>query len=139
MNISLEGINWIAVVVCSVVGFLVGGAWYGAIFTKKWIAAYRFTEEEVAAAAKVGARNFAVYLLVGVVMAAAMSILFKNLGVATLTDGLQVAFFLWVGFVTMVHLMQHFAGNYEPAAYFIDASYQLVWFLAMGAILGAWQ
>lgn len=139
MNISFEGINWLAVVVSSVVGFLIGGAWYGALFTKRWIAAYRFTEEEVAAAAKVGVRNFAVFLVVGVVMAAAMAILFNNLGVATLADGVKVGLFLWVGFVTMVHLMQHFAGNYEPAAYFIDASYQLIWFLAMGAIIGGWR
>lgn len=139
MNISFEGINWIAVVVCSVVGFMVGGAWYGALFTKKWIAAYRFTEEEVAAAQKVGARTFVVYLAAGVVMAAAMAMLFNNLGVASLTEGVQVAFFLWIGFVTMIHLVQHFAGNYEPAAYFIDASYQLIWFLSMGAILGAWR
>lgn len=139
MNISFEGINWLAVVVCSVVGFLVGGAWYGALFTKKWIAAYRFTEAEVAAAAKVGVRNFAIFLAVGVVMALAMAILFNNLNVATLADGVKVAVFLWVGFVTMIHIMQHCAGNYEPAAYFIDASYQLLWFVSMGAILGAWK
>jgi hypothetical protein len=139
VTIDLTGVNWLAVVAADLAGFFLGALFYGGLFTKTWIAAYGFTEAEVEASKKVTGRNFAVYLLAGFVMALAMSVLITTLGPASLMAGVQIAAFVGIGFVAMVILMQVMSGNYKPAAFFIDACYYVLWFVIMGAILGAWR
>jgi hypothetical protein len=139
LDLGLEGINWLAVLVSSLVAFMIGGAWYGALFAKQRVVAYRFTAEEVEAMQKVQTRNFSGFFVAGIVIAAAMAILARNLGLSGWMDGLVLGTFVFVGFVAMFHLVQHLAGNYRPAAFFIDASYQLLWFLTTGAIVAAWK
>jgi hypothetical protein len=125
--------------VSSVGGFLLGGLWYGALFTKPWIEAYRFTDEEVEASKSQTPRNFVVYLVCGFVMAAFVGVLVDKLGVAGAIDGVKLGGLLWVGLAGMIHMIQHVSGNYKPAAFLIDASYQLIWLLIIGAIMGAWR
>lgn len=139
MDLSVEGINWLAVVGASVAAFLIGGVWYGALFSKQWVEGYGFTEEQVQAMKGKQARNFAVFLLAGLVIAAAMAVIAPKLGIDTWMEGLQLGGFIWGGFVATVLLVQHFAGNYKPVAFVIDATYQLLWFLSTGAIIAAWK
>jgi hypothetical protein len=139
MNFDVSGINWLAVAVCSVAGFFLGGIWWMALFGKPWVDGYGFTEAELEAAKKTTGRNFAVYLAVGFVMAGAMAILLKNLQTATMTDGMIVGAF--VGFVMIggVTLMQVMSGNYKLKVFFIDAGYYGIWYSMMGAILASWK
>lgn len=44
----MEGINWLAVLAASLVGFGVGFLWYGPLFGKVWMAESGMTEEKVA-------------------------------------------------------------------------------------------
>ncbi len=139
MNIDLSAINWIAVAVCSVVGFLLGGIWWMALFGKPWIDAYGFSEAELEAAKKQTGRNFVVYLVTGFVMAAAMAALFQRVGVPSMEVGLK--FGALIGFVMIggVTLMQVMSGNYKLKAFFIDGGYYAIWYTIMGGILGAWK
>lgn len=139
MSIDFQGINWLAVVVASVVAFLIGGVWYGALFSKQWVEGYGFSEDQVQAMKGKQARNFAVFLLAGLVIAAAMAVIAPKLEVGTWMKGLQLGAFIWGGFVATVLLVQHFAGNYKPVAFVIDATYQLLWFVSTGAIVAGWK
>jgi len=139
MDLSVEGINWLAVVIASVVAFLIGGVWYGALFSKLRVAGYGFTEEQVQAMKGKQAQNFAIFLLAGLIIAAAMAVIAPKLGIDTWMKGLQLGAFIWGGFVATVLLVQHFAGNYKPVAFVIDATYQLLWFLSTGAIIAGWK
>lgn len=139
MNIDFSAINWIAVGVCSLAGFLLGGIWYGAIFTNGWIDAYGFTEAELEASKKVTGRNFAAFLIVGLVLAAALAMIFQRAHVVAWDAGLKMGAFIGFVLVGGVILMQVMAGNYKLKAFTIDACYYGTWFAAMGAILGGWK
>ncbi len=139
MSFDVSGVNWLAVAASSVAGFFLGGIWWMALFGKAWVAAYGFTEEEQQASQSKMARNFTVYLVMGFVIALAMSILFQNLGVGTVMDGAQTGAFVGIGFVATVLLMQVMSGNYKIAAFFIDAGYYVVWFVLTGAIVAGWR
>ena len=44
---NIFDVNWIAVVVAALAGFLVGGIWYGPIMGKTWMGAVGLTEEQI--------------------------------------------------------------------------------------------
>ncbi len=41
-------INWLSVILAAASSFVVGGIWYGQVFGKAWMKAFRLTEEELA-------------------------------------------------------------------------------------------
>jgi RsiW-degrading membrane proteinase PrsW (M82 family) len=139
MNIEFSGINWLAVGAADVAGFLLGAVFYGGLFTKPWVSAYGFTEKEVEDSKTKTGRNFAVYLVMGFVIAAAMAVLLNNLQIATAMDGAKVGAFVGLGFVATVVAMQVASGNYRFAAFLIDGAYYTVWYVLIGAILGGWR
>jgi hypothetical protein len=44
---DLFSVNWIAVVAAALMGFMVGGIWYGPIMGKKWMGAVGLSEEQI--------------------------------------------------------------------------------------------
>ena len=53
--------------------------------------------------------------------------------------GLKLGFLVWLGFTMTVQLTAALFGHKNRTLFFIDTGYQLVCYLAMGAILGGWQ
>jgi len=53
--------------------------------------------------------------------------------------GMKIGFAVWLGFVTTVQLTAKLFENKPWKLYLINTGYQLVCFLAMGAILAKWQ
>ena len=56
--------------------------------------------------------------------------------VDTALYGMKVGFAVWLGFVTTVQLTAKLFGNQSTKLYLINTGYQLVCYLAMGAISG---
>ena len=44
---NIFDVNWLAVVLAALAGFVVGGIWYGPVMGKKWMGAVGLTEEQV--------------------------------------------------------------------------------------------
>lgn len=137
MTFDTTGINWLAVLAADVAGFILGGIWFGVLFTKAWVAAYGFTEAEVQASKKNTARNFLTYLVMGFVICLALAMLFRALNVTEINAAVQTAAFCGVGFVATVLLMQVMSGGRKIAAWFIDGLYYVLWFILAGVILAA--
>jgi hypothetical protein len=53
--------------------------------------------------------------------------------------GMEIAFAVWLGFVTTVQLTNSLFMRQRAKLYAINTGYQLVCYVAMGAILGAWR
>jgi len=51
---------------------------------------------------------------------------------------MKIGFAIWLGFVTTVQLTGKLFGNQSTKLYLINTGYQLVCYLAMGAILAVW-
>jgi hypothetical protein len=68
-------------------------------------------------------------------------VLAKIIHIATIDTalyGMKVGFAIWLGFVTTVQLTAKLFGNQSTKLYLINTGYQLVCYLAMGAILAVW-
>ncbi|WP_131684826.1 DUF1761 family protein [Pseudarthrobacter sp. YALA5] len=126
-------INWLAVLLAALAGFIVGGLWYSVLFAKVWQREAGVTDEQL----KHGTvRVFAGSFLLAVVMAVALAAFIGNGGagfgaLAGLAAGLAwVAAALGVNYLFERRSLTLFA---------INASYNIVTFTAMGAIIGALQ
>jgi hypothetical protein len=133
-------VNYLAVIVSAIVAWLIGAVWYSpALFARHWVAAHGFTEEQTTAMRKNAGPAYGISLLCFVIMAFVLAVIIRFLGAHSLEGGLKVGALVWFGFFATLTLMTILYSNKSIRVYWIDASYQLVYMLVMGAILGAWR
>ena len=134
-----DHINYLAVLVAAVVTFAIGALWYSLLFGKAWMKAHGYTPEKLeemkAGMGKAYALSFVCYL----VMAFVLAVLIYWTGTATAMGGLHLGALCWLGFAATIGLTANLYSDKPLSTYLIDAAYQLVYLMAMGAILGAWQ
>ena len=132
------GINYLAVFVAAVAGWLVGGAWYAA-FGNAWLAALGKTKEElVGPSGKPSPVPFVVAFLAGLVIAWGLAGIVGHLGPGQVTfwNGVVSGFFVWLCFVlTSMAVNYGFVGK-KLSLLVIDAGQWLALFLVQGAIIG---
>ena len=140
MRVDLGQINWLAVVVAAVVTFLLGGAWYSALFQKVWVKSQNLTDEQMAKmkADMNPAKFFGGMLVAYFVVAVVMAILVNQLPVRSVAAGAMLGLLVWV-VVAAVQMTGHLASNRSIAAFLVDASYELIYLVGTGAILAAWR
>jgi hypothetical protein len=142
-------INYLAVVVCSVIYMAIGYVWYGVLFMKPWMKLMGMTQADVkksqANMGKTYGINFISALIMFFVLAhfvyftwtAAMN----DSGVTPIMVGLKTGLWAWLGFVATSG-MNDFLFNPKAKSwnlYAINQGYLLVSLLIGGAILGVWM
>jgi uncharacterized protein DUF1761 len=126
-------VNYLAVVVAAVAGFLLGWGWYTA-FGKVWMAALGKSKEDCDKPSPVPLIIAGVSCLV---MAWMLAGLMGHLANVTVKGGIITAIFVWIGFVlTTVATNQAFEGM-RPTVTAIDTGHWLAVLVVMGAIIGA--
>lgn len=129
-------VNWIAIIVAAIVPMVLGALWYSPVlFAEPWMRAVGRTREELGDAA-LG------YLLsaVGAFLASyALARIMRWAEVDDLWNGVLVGALVWVGFVATVLAVTTYFGGRPRALWAINAGYQLVALVLMGAIHGAWD
>jgi Protein of unknown function (DUF1761) len=139
---AFAGLNYLAVVIAAIAGWLVGALWYG-VLAKPWIAALGTTLEEfksrqVALKGSVKALPFVLAFVADLIMAWMLAGVLGHLGPGqvTLRNGIISGAFLWFGFVlTTMAVNNAFSGRkYRLTA--IDAGHWLAVLVVMGAIVG---
>ena len=139
LNIDWSAINWLAVLVAAVVSFVIGGAWYAAIFAKAWQRLHGFTEEQVRAMGSNPARTFSILGACDLAAAVALGVLAQKCGVEGLVDGLGLG--LWCSVVALgAFVVSTYIASGKPLGLIaIDGGKMAVCLLVIGAILGAWR
>lgn len=137
----LNDINILAVLVAAVAAFLFGAVWYSPLlFAKQWMEFNGYTPEKVKAMQQAGAkRAFAVSFACQLVIAAAMALLIAMIHMRAISAGIKLAIVCWLGFAASTGLMANVYSDKPIKAFLLDAGYQLVYFVLMGAILVAWH
>jgi hypothetical protein len=116
---SLSMSQSLAFLAAAVAAWLIGALWYSPVmFAKPWVKAHGYTPEQLAAMQVMQGKVIAATLVAMILMAAVLQVFLRHLGADSAGDGVKWAF---------------------HAAWLIDAGYQLVYLLVMGAILGAWH
>lgn len=129
-------LNWIAIFVAALVPVVLGGVWYSPLlFARPWMRAAGRTPEDLTGASL----GYALSAVAAVVTSYALARIVRWAEVDDLWNGALIGALVWIGFVATVLAVNTYFGGRSRALWAIDAGYQLLAFLVMGAILGAWD
>lgn len=141
MTLDFAKINWLAVATATFATFMLGGLWYQALFGKIWIQLHGYTPEQVAAmkVKRPPPVFFGGMIAAYFVLAVVLALIVGAFNLDTLQDGLLLGFLLWIGPTSAVAFTGWLASDKVIGTFWIDAGYQFVYMLMMGAILAAWR
>ena len=135
---NIFDVNWLAVVLAALCGFMVGGLWYGPIMGKKWMGAVGLTEDQIKEGnpAMLYGGAFAFSLLASWTLAHtyATYAVDWSMSVKVLT-----AFGVAIGFIVPAIGTNYLFSKNSKSLFFIDAGYWCLFYIAMGfvhALLG---
>ena len=129
-------VNWLAVLVATVVKFAIGGAWYSPVaFGPRWgaivgVSPGAFKARMLSA--------MLTDLVASFVLAWVLANVLKFTGAVGLIPGARVSFFLWLGFVATPLLSTTVYEGRPIALFGINGAYWLISMLIMGGLIGAW-
>lgn len=137
------GVNIWAVLVCAIATMVVGFLWYSpALFANPWMVLMGYDPNDKAKIAemqKSAGPSYAMSTVAGLLSAFVLGKLIAVSGSTTAIDGLKIGLVVWLGFVTTVQFTNALFSRQRNKLYMINTGYQLVCYVAMGAILGAWR
>lgn len=137
------GVNLLAVLVCAVATMVVGFLWYSpALFANPWMVLMGYDPNDKAKIAemqKSAGPSYAMSMVASLLTAFVLGKIISVAGSATAVDGLKIGMVVWLGFVTTVQFTNALFSRQRNKLYLINTGYQLVCYLVMGAILGAWR
>jgi len=134
------GLNYLAILVAAVAGWLIGAVWY-TLLSRQWMAALGKTTETIKADQVASGLPmwfpFVFSFVAELVMAFVLAVLMfqPNVGPPTAAGGLVWGAFVWVGFVLTTTAVNNAYPSRKPALTVIDAAHWLLVLLAMGLVL----
>jgi surface polysaccharide O-acyltransferase-like enzyme len=126
--------NYVAVAVCAVVYWLLGGLWFGVLFSKPWMALEHVTEEQARSMNPV--LPYVVSFLLNLVIAYALAQLCLWRNATTAARGASLGILVWIGFVGPITYTTYMYEMRPWQLFAINQFYPLVGLALMGAILG---
>lgn len=133
----LAAVNWTAVLAVTVLGFVLGGLWYGPLFGRAWMAAVGKTEADLAQGGM--ARPMIISFVTAFVSAVVLAVLARGLGAETLGHGAQLGLAAGVGLVA-TGMGSDMAFRGDPfKLWLIQAGYRVAYCVVMAAVLTVWR
>jgi hypothetical protein len=125
--------NYLAVLVCAIVYWLIGGLWYAVLFQKPWMALEGPAPNSVNPILPFIV-TFFLNLLIAFVLAQVC--IWRNGNTAG--RGAAIGILLWLGIVGPITFTTYMYEGRSKVLFAINEFYPLVGLCVMGAILGAW-
>jgi len=134
-----ESVSIVAIIGSGISSMILGSAWYGPLFGKTWTTLEGWTEADIEQGKKQNmAKTYGIQFVGSLVFAAVLGMFARTIGALTLTDGLVVGFWAWLGFALPL-LLGSVLWNGKPwKLYALHAGYNLVQFALIGAIVTLW-
>jgi hypothetical protein len=136
------GINLWSVLVAAVATMILGFLWYSPfLFARPWTVLMGYDPNDKAKIEEMQKGAGKIYGITFVASLVSAFVLAKIIDVTTVNSvlyGMKVGFAMWLGFVTTVQLTGVLFAKQPVKLYLINSGYQLVCYLAMGAILAVW-
>jgi Protein of unknown function (DUF1761) len=139
----MHSLNYVAILVAAIAAMVVGFLWYSPLlFAKAWVREMGYDlsdkakmQEMQKSAGPAYASSFAASLL----SAFTLALVFHGMHVENMHLALMLSFHVWLGFVATVQLTGAMFMRQSMKLFAINTGYQLVCYLAMGAILVLWR
>lgn len=134
---SFGDVNWIAVVVATLAGFVVGGAWYHPrVVGRVWMRQVGITEQDIARAGNAGPR-YAVVGVVALITTIVMNVLMWELAIGSVMGGVAFGLFIGAVFRLGTHLIHNGFALRGQQLSIIDGLHDMIALAAVGAVIGA--
>ena len=127
-------VNWIEIIGAALVGFLIGGLWYGPLFGKAWQRLSDLSDEQIKSAnmVLVFGSTFALNLLSSLMLAH----MFSAAGNPGLRIGTQMGFGIGFFFVATSVGVNYLFARKPLKLFLIDGGYWVLAYAAMGFVFG---
>jgi hypothetical protein len=139
----LMGVNLWAVLVAAGATMVLGFLWYSPVlFANPWMKLMGYDPNDKARLEEMRKSAGPTYGLAFIASLLSAAVLGKVIAVASVHSvlyGMKFGFAMWLGFVTTVQLTNALFSRQPSKLYAINTGYQLVCYLAMGAVMGAWR
>ena len=138
---TFAGINYLAILVAAVAGWLLGAAYYSAL-GNRWVAAQGKTMEEFKAhqtslkGTPAAWLPFALAFAANLVMAWVLAGMVGHMGSVTIRSAVISALFAWAGFVLTTMTVNYSFGGRRYRLLAIDAGHWLLVLMLMGVVIG---
>lgn len=136
-------LNLLAILAAAASTMIVGFLWYSPIlFAKAWVREMGYDISDKAKMDEMKKSAGPAYFgsfIASLVAAFVLALFFHEMHVQSINMAMLVAFHAWLGFVATVQLTGVLFMKQSMNLFAINTGYQLVCYLAMGAILGAWR
>lgn len=131
MAVGLVAVNYVAVLVAAIVGYVIGMAWYSpSLFGKMWMNLANIKPD------KKGMTNKMIAGFVGtLVMSFVLAHFIVFTGVSAIMDVAMLGFLLWLGFLATTMLGMVLWEGKPVKLYILNTVHYLVVLIVMGAIL----
>jgi hypothetical protein len=131
----LQGINWVAALIATLAGYLLGAVWYTPeVFGKAWLTSLGKHHNELGSPAV----PMTVSAVTTALTTVCLAFLLRGLGVDTLFGGLTVGIVIGGGIVFASMLSDHLFQDKPMKLLWIQGGYRFAYILLICAILGAW-
>jgi RsiW-degrading membrane proteinase PrsW (M82 family) len=135
---TLQGLNFLAVVVAGAVYFGLGALWYSPLLFANIFMKYRgLTSAEIQGSGQ--ATDYLMALVTDLIAALALAVFLRLANATTFVDGLTVGIVVALGFTATSALKYTIFSGPHKGLWVIYTGYQLVGFAIMGVILALWQ
>ncbi len=128
--------NYAAVFVSALAYWLLGAVWYGALFSKPWMALENISMEQAKSMNPVLPYVITFVLNLLIAYSLAQICIWRNAN--TIGRGASVGVLLWIGFVGPITFTTYMYEMRPKELYAINQFYPLAGMVLMGAIIGAW-
>jgi len=136
------GVNLLAMLVAAIATMVVGFVWYSPLlFARPWMSSMGYDPNDKAKQdemRKGAGELYAISFICSLVAAFVLARIIHMATIHTALHGMKIGGGVWLGFVTTVQLTDKLFSKKPFKLYLINTGYQLVCFLAMGAILAVW-
>jgi len=132
-------LNWLAILVAGVINMVIGAIWYSPmVFGKTWMKEMGMKEGD-AMGGKSMVQSYLITFIGALLMGYALAMAVAWQGGSMSSDGMMVAFWLWLGFAIVIPLNDVIFGKKTWNFWMLNGAYYLVVLLVNGALLATWH
>jgi hypothetical protein len=132
-SVSSIHVNYLAVLISTVIQWLLGALWYGFVFKERWKTLVNITDEEKPKNAWFGMVSA---FIANLVLSFVLAYIVVMAGTKTFLDGVYLGAMCWLGFMAPPLITQHIFEKRPAKLFAINAAYWLLAMMLGGGVLG---
>lgn len=133
--LDLMNVNGWAILVSSVVAFVIGGVWYNPkVFGQSWMDEHGHTLDSLGNPVKAMGLTF----ITSTITAWVIAVIASGLGVDTLMEGVQLGLLLGVGIMLATRYSDGLYNNQSTKLALIEGGYRAIYTLVVCIIIAVW-